>query len=240
MKDRSDRLIVPASVFAAFFAIPIAIWLESIDKFSINDLHDVSKYSIIFGFPGYLMHWLATTFVLSFDWFRLVDPKKLMNSFGINNENVCSEELRTSLLAEFHLRFHSHAPQSLIDHGTRRNTAMYISLSSAFAAVTGAVAAIIVIVTVFKDAPILLFERMCYYYLFVVVFAAISMWLSWKWNREYWEVCWIWIGWDIVTRPPPSDWQDEIRKKYITENMPRRCLIIGVIMLVLTNLARQR
>ena len=53
--------------------------------------------------------------------------------------------LREEVLAEFHVRLHSRAPQSFIDFCTRRNTSWYVAINSCVAIVIGCFFAVFII-----------------------------------------------------------------------------------------------
>ena len=133
--------------------------------------------------------------------------------FGINtnlSDRKIEKALRELLLAELHIRLHSHAPQSLIDHCSRRNSAWYIALNSTIASFLGWGLAFLVMLS----NP-LLFNHLCNdqligfrstWGIFLIVFPGLLFFQAWRWNSEFWQVCWKWVVWDLIKHPTPADW----------------------------------
>ena len=222
MNGRRDRILVPSAV--ALIAIGATLWLSSggarnpTDWF--NGLSDawlgflVGAGIVTVGI-GYLCNALFTLWMLRRESCRFVDFARLMSAFGLRimdarRRKVIVGQLHERLLDEFHLRFHSHAPQSLIDHCSRRNTAWYVAKTSALASIAGWLVAVA-----------MTFGGRCHvdtiscteitgvvlsFAVFAIVIPGTLNWQGTKWNREFWGVCWKWIAWDLQSHQPPSDW----------------------------------
>lgn len=113
---------------------------------------------------GYICQAIVTPLMFFCPRIRFInDLEYLFRAFGITNLDNISTKLaslgchtstkkirrilRDLLLAEFHIRLHSHAPQQLIDHCSRRNSAWYIALDSAAAFMLGFLFASLVILS---------------------------------------------------------------------------------------------
>jgi hypothetical protein len=165
---------------------------------------------------GYLCNALFTIWMLNRETCRLVDFSKLMLAFGLSvprdRKLSCYQQrrLEEQLLAEFHLRLHSHAPQSLIDHCSRRTSGWYIAKTSALASIIGWIVAVAIIFTsqgcVFTASCREVIGGVMSFVAFVLVIPYALCWQGTKWNQEYWGVCWKWIYWDQQTHPLPQDW----------------------------------
>ena len=163
---------------------------------------------------GYLCNALFTFWMLSCRKSRLYDFSKLILAFGlVRKKELCEEQLQKledELMDEFHLRLHSHAPQTLIDFCSRRNTGWYISKTSALASIGGWIAACFMIY-IYSSACHPSSEIVGVVASFVIFFVVIPCVLSKLgtiWNREFWGVCWKWIHWDLKSQSdwPPIDW----------------------------------
>lgn len=164
---------------------------------------------------GYLCQIIATSSMFFFPRIRLVDFDRLVRVFGIPPDpRIDKKALREELLAEMHIRLHSHAPQSLIDHCSRRNSAWYIAFSSAVASPLGWFLAFLVMWS-HTGSLASLRDQMCTaqglgfgfaFVLFVILFPSLLIYQGWRWNREFWEVCWKWLHWDLATHPISDDW----------------------------------
>lgn len=232
MNGRRDRILVPSAV--ALTAIGTTIWLASGGEMSpIDWLHGFSDETLKFLVGagvitvgiGYLCNALFTLWMLLRQRCRLVDLYKLMSAFGLwmdppDKKFSCRRwlkqrkewrRLEEELLDEFHLRLHSHAPQSLIDYCSRRNTAWYVANTSAYASLLGCLVALTI---VFASHGCIFTTSFIAYaglpiFVFIIVIPLALFWQGARWNREFWGVCWRWIGWDRQTHSPGRGWLSE-------------------------------
>jgi hypothetical protein len=156
--------------------------------------------------------------MLSSERCRLVDFSELMLAFGLKirsgaNKRVIREKLQQRLLNEFHFRLHTHAPQSFIDHCSRRNTAWYIAKTSVVASWLGWLIAVVVLFARAGIPPASckqLAGIVASIAVFVIVIPLALSRQGTKWNQEFWGVCWMWIHWDRQSHPAPHGWLGEL------------------------------
>jgi hypothetical protein len=230
---RQERFLIPGTV--AFLAALLTLWacagLETgpvkwLPFIGTNQdvLPPVLSFIAALGIAnlgvGYMCHIIYTAVMLKIDCIRFIDLRRLVRAFGLDASKVGDaslQRIREDLLAEFHLRLHSHAPASLVAHCSRRNSGWYIAQTSALALVLGWVFAVLVMTSqagglcqlwseLKSDHP---FSSIVVTLLFVVLLPVPLWWQGHRWNREFWEVCWKWIGWDVTTHPC-GDWLREL------------------------------
>ncbi len=226
MQGRQDRVLIPASiVFISSFIILWSavgfnknpfIWFEFVQ---VTEGKEILALLAALGITniglGYVCNIFFVTLMMVYPRARFIDFNNLIRAFGLAG-NLCREQqkcLTEPLLAEFHLRLHSHAPQSLIDHCSRRNSAWYIAKTSSFAFAIGWIFAFCVIWNKEGDplafyaglkSPTKYYFALTFFFIFIVF--PIASWLQGtRWNREFWEVCWKWVTWDVSTHPLPDD-----------------------------------
>lgn len=227
--NRKERILVPSAV--ALISIGSTLWLASGGTQNpirwFNDLPPgaAPQFNAMLGFLvsagivtvglGYLCSAVFTLYMLQSEKCRLIDFSKMMYAFGLRmredaNKKSVRRDLQDRLLDEFHIRLHSHAPQSLIDHCSRRNTVWYLAKTSAFASIVGWLAALWMIYA--RDGFL---RASCWWQIAGVVASGVvflvviplALWQQGtRWNREYWGVCWKWIAWDLQSNQAPSDW----------------------------------
>ena len=151
------------------------------------------------------------------DFGRLVSAFEIQDVVASSDPELVYERLHEPLLAEFHLRLHSHAPQSLLDYCSRRNSAWYIAGTSGVALVMGWVFAVAVmwsgsrsLTDLWSCLPVPV--RVVLVLEFGLIFGACAALLvqAGRWNREFWEVCWKWITWDLRMHPVSPDWHQQL------------------------------
>lgn len=227
MNGRRDRILVPAAV--ALASICGTVWLSSGftrgptdwgDAFSSKALEFLVNAGIVTVGIGYLCNAMFVFSMLVRSTCRLIDRSKLIQAFGLEMQDTENEKLswrkkreqtqrlEEGLLDEFHLRLHSHAPQSLIDYCSRRNSAWYIANTSGIASILGWVLAAVAIFPLF---PWCVDAHSCggtvaSVFVFVVAIPGALSWQGRKWNREYWGVCWKWIGWNLESHRLRREW----------------------------------
>ena len=155
MQDRQIRFTVPAAY--ALGSTIITLWLVAgldrspFDWFTF--LKDTSSKTTNLG-PllsllvaiaitnfglGYVCHSLFTLYMFMRKSERFVDFNRLLKTFKLTPKKECKLSnqkqalLERMLLAEFHARLHSHAPSTLLDWCTRRNTAWYVAKTCSIA-----------------------------------------------------------------------------------------------------------
>lgn len=157
MDGRQNRIIIPSAV--ALVAIGVTLLLADGGTIltgwfggenSKNFPEFLVKAGVVSVGVGYLCHALFVLYTFLSSSCRFVDFSKLLHAFGLKykNGNLTRGQQRAleeHLLDEFHLRLHSHAPQTLIGFCSRRNTAWYISITSGIASVIGWLVAVIFI-----------------------------------------------------------------------------------------------
>jgi hypothetical protein len=120
------------------------------------------------------------------------------------------KRLFDALLAEFHTRFHSHAPEHLQDHCARRNTGWYIAQTSAISIALATILGIVIVrwwdkYDLYRD----------WYSFTPLVITPIVFCILWRvgarWNREFHDVIWKWIAWDTHTYQPPQGWRNNMQ-----------------------------
>jgi hypothetical protein len=230
---RQDRFLIPGTV--AFLSALLTLWvcagletgpLKWLPFIESNQdgLPSVLKFITALGVAnlgvGYICHVIYTAVMLKIDCIRFIDLHRLARAFGLDTSKAKDASLRSireDLLAEFHLRLHSHASASLVAHCSRRNSGWYIAQTSALALVLGWVFAVLVMTSQAAGFCQLWSElrighpvsSIVVTLLFVVLLPAALWYQGHRWNREFWEVCWKWIGWD-VTAHPCSEWLREL------------------------------
>lgn len=190
---------------------------------------------------GYLCSAIFTLRMLSSETCRLIDFSELMSAFGLriqpgvpnkkqlirqlmkpvwsgrrsaarSGARTFASSLEERLLNEFHLRLHSHAPQSLIDHCSRRNTAWYIAETSAVASWVGWLVALIILLSGRGIGPSCkeIAGIVASFLVFFIVIPLALCWQGTRWNQEFWGVCWKWIAWDRQSHRAPHGWLGEL------------------------------
>lgn len=221
MNGRRDRILIPSAI--ALIAIGGTLWLASGGTMGPTNWFGFSgetpKFLVGAGIVtvgiGYLCNALFTLVMLMNETCRLVDFSKLISAFGltITKGNLKPEErtrLEEELLDEFHLRLHSHAPQTLIDYCSRRNTAWYIAITSGIASIIGWSIAVCILFAdlwcVCTDSPMSCGGAIASFAVFAIVIPWALFCQGAKWNREFWGVCWKWIEWDRISHVLPHEW----------------------------------
>lgn len=234
MNGRKDRILVPSAV--ALIAFGATLLLAS-DITRCPCLWLYCKSGTMFDFPellvstgiltvgiGYLCHALFTCWTLKCRESRLVDFPELISVFGLTKKKLSNEELQKlnedelqkledELLAEFHLRLHSHAPSTLIDFCSRRNTGWYVAKTSAIASIIGYYVALLLMCYISAEPfrhPVVLVILGAIFVLFIPSTLCLQ---GTKWNQEFWAVCWKWICWDIQSHPFPPEWPKRMKDK---------------------------
>jgi hypothetical protein len=237
MNGRRDRILIPSAV--ALISMGSTLWLANLRTKDMTDLLSLNVPSlnptldflvgagIVTIGIGYLCNALFTLRMLCSEKCRFIDFSKLVSAFGLSEpkyekQSWCQQrkewkQLKEELLDEFHLRLHSHAPQSLIDYCSRHNSAWYIAKTSALASILGCFVAIGIIFTSSRCVDIASSKGAVSIAVFVVVIPLALSWQGTVWNREFWGVCWKWIAWDQQTHPLPKSWfkmQQEARVEH--------------------------
>jgi hypothetical protein len=229
MQDRQHRFIIPATItlistiltlwfFVGLDQNPLRCWFQPSCSTQQTELSLFLDFLIPVGVTnlglGYICNILFTLWMMSNNKERFVDFERFIYSFHLEIDNSYKDDINKSLrklLAEFHLRFHSHAPQTLIDFCTRRNTAWYTAKTCSIAFAIGWLFAIAIIwsnKTCLNQMGLAIFISA----LMVIVFPFILWRQGTRWNEEFWEVAWKWIEWDIDTHPLPDDWSNCLPK----------------------------
>jgi len=125
-------------------------------------------------------------------------------------------KLVDALLAEFHTRFFSHAPERLQDHCAHRNTGCYIAQTSAISVALAWIFGI-GFVCWRKEYDLYIVRIFIALALMLIVFRILWR-VGDRWNREFWDVAWKWIAWDTYTNKPPESWLNEMKKLIPKEN----------------------
>ena len=224
-------------------------WFHFISNVQANEIKLILNILLAFGVSnigiGSICYAATTLLFMIFPKIRITDLDELTKAFGFSQTELKSHELNSKLnmisrfklerkkrkwlirmlLAEFHLRFHSHAPQALIDHCSRRNSSWYISLNNAFASIFAWLFALLIMLNYYGGLSSLL-DLLCRtqrtgllvsLLVFLVVLPIILFIQGCKWNKEFWDVCWKWIYWDIKTNPGPENmdlWHNQIVEKW--------------------------
>jgi hypothetical protein len=153
----------------------------------------------IFGTPGIPYGGWLKNIPLSKAYMR----KKLVKALGISVEDrqhIAYSESTT----EASLRFHSHAPDEVINFARRRLTAVYIALNSIWALVIGFIFGLLAIYILSKFS-ILGFNIP---YIIILVILVILLIASLYWNakqaaEEQWDFVCKFIEWDVETHRYP-------------------------------------
>ncbi len=237
MNDRKDRILIPSTVALIAFVSTVVLasditrcpylWHFCISGKTIDSdfLNILLSTGIITVGIGYLCHALFTGWTLFSRKSRLVDFTKLISAFCLTDKKLSNEDLEEltggeqqkledELLAEFHLRLHSHAPRKLIEFCTRRNTLWYVAMTSSFASILGYLAALAVIFHLDPNPC----SHVCGLFLLLAIFSVVTGVLFFqgtKWNREFWAVCWKWIYLDVRAYPFPSEWPERMKDTYL-------------------------
>jgi len=150
MQGRQERTLVPGAIslistmmtlwlIAGLRESPF-IWLPSVQTNSDKLLSPILIFLASVAVGNYGIGHVCQAILMGFTFLcyrtRFVDPKRLIDTFNVPVEfkrRIFSKALREPLLAEVHLRLHTRARQSLIDHCSRRNSGWYINSSSAIA-----------------------------------------------------------------------------------------------------------
>ncbi len=220
-ENRKDRMIIPAAVglgstfLTLWFGIGLhrdpAAWFGA----QTGDFKGLLALLLTIGVAnyglGYLCNAIHSGIFMLWRHERFVDFDRLASIFGVpTTKSYCRKSLRlleNEILGAFHLRLHSHAPPSLIDWCSRRNSAWYISRASLFAMIIGYGLALSIMSTscssafqnVWLNTHRPLFIGIS---IFVLVVASIALWFQGdRWNREFWEVCWKWLEKDVKLKP---------------------------------------
>jgi hypothetical protein len=116
------------------------------------------------------------------------------------------------ILAEFHIRLHSHAPDNLIQHCRRRNQLWYTALNTASAFPIGCFLGLGVMLSYYETIP---FPNLCLeqkigiaiaVFISVLLMPFVLFVHSHKWNKEFWEVGWKWLHWDLQNNSMERSW----------------------------------
>lgn len=166
MGGRQNRILIPSGV--ALISFGSTLWLVSGGTNSLFDLfggeNKELKFLVNAGVAtlgiGYLCNALFVIWMFLWPATRFGDFQRLMQAFGIEETKSRElrwweiflhrqrwrrwEQLKQPLLDEFHLRLHSHAPQTLIGYCSRRNTGWYIAYTSGLASIIGWLAACVI------------------------------------------------------------------------------------------------
>ena len=228
MQGRQERVLIPSAI--ALFSMMITLWAGAgfndspftwfpfIQQSEEQWLKIISTIGIASLGIGFICQAIVTCLFFHFPGIRFFNKgENLFEAFGINcadyPEKEIRKELREVLLAEFHARLHSHAPQSLIDFCSRRNSAWYIALNSAVGTILGLLFAVVVMMN-----HVGCYSSLCNYLcpaqqnrllltsLLLLVFTTILWIQGCRWNKEFWDVCCKWIYWDIQTHRPDTNW----------------------------------
>lgn len=126
------------------------------------------------------------------------ESKKLSDSYRLND-----------LTAEISIRFHSHAPEELVNWQARRLTAVYVAYGSGIAAVLGTLVGAVVLTTQLEIyVPILSgcalaigIVKAVSIAIFLLSFAAACFENARCATREHWDVICKFLTWDLETHP---------------------------------------
>lgn len=229
MNGRKDRILIPSAVALIAFSATLLLasvitkhlWLNCISSTTFDFPKILVSTGIITVGIGYFCHALFTGWTLRCRESRLVDFPKLISAFGLSNEKLCQlskneqQKLEDELLAEFHLRLHSHAPRKLIEFCTRRNTEWYVAITSLLALWFGYIGALVAINLLdlgpcsHGDTHFLV--AMAILFIIILIISCVLFFQGTKWNREFWAVCWKWIYLDVRSYPFPSEWPERMK-----------------------------
>lgn len=240
MNDRKDRILIPSTVALIAFGATVllasditrcpCLWLYCVSGTTFDFLKILVSTGIITVGIGYFCHAVFTCWTLYCRKSRLVDFPKLITAFGLIDEKLSNEDLQDKvkqltkdelrkledeLLAEFHLRLHSHAPRKLIEFCTRRNTVWYVAQTSSLASLFGYVAALLTICHLDPNVRSHLCGLVLLGAIFLLFIPCVLSRQGTKWNREFWAVCWKWIYLDVRAYPFPSEWPDRMKDTYL-------------------------
>ena len=150
MDGRKDRILVPAGM--ALVAFIATLWLgggEHLIHCVIGKDGAVNYSRLLIGavIPlgiGYFWNIIFVTCMFLCPSLRFEDFHKFLSAFGLKPNSDTQpkwkkewRELSDALFDEFHLRLHSHAPQTLINYCSNRNTAWYMAINSGIASILG-------------------------------------------------------------------------------------------------------
>jgi hypothetical protein len=241
MRVFEQRILVPAAI--VFMSMLVTLWFSiGLEKnpfqwfpFAVQpnktDAKPLFELLIALGITnvaiGYICHGLFTFWMMVWPRERFIDVDRLLGAFGLQVKVKCEsqrkkihKEIRPYLLAEFHTRLHSHAPDKLIEHCTHRNTSWYVAKTSAIASYVGCLLAVAIMWSSSANfvAPCLdqVFQQPTTRWgfgiaslMFLVVIPGYLWWQGGEWNREFWHVCWKWIVWDLHTNPMEKPKREE-------------------------------
>lgn len=212
MHDRIQRYVIPATIVLMTAVLTVLVGTQGIKGTDVwRGLTAAGNSGIISAIItvaitnlglGYVCHAIFCA-VMFRQKERIVDRGRLLQAFGLKTQSLCSHQLE-ALLGEFHLRFHTTAPESLREHCTRRNSAWYIAKTCAIAVIVGlAVAAFYV-----WSQPDL---KVCWlpssiWVVLMLAFSGMSWNVGTRWNKEFWEVAWGWIAGDVKEHPLCDNW----------------------------------
>lgn len=241
MQGRRERVLIPASI--ALTSMLVTLWASAgltnspFTWFPFVPGPEGKELSALLGVLaavgitnlgiGYICQVIITFVIFWRPKYRFIDFNKLVKAFAIKipcklEEKQVLNILMEPLLAELHIRLHSHAPQPLIDHCSRRNSAWYIALDSIMACWLGWILAFLVMWS--KVGSFLVFQRPCIsqligflitLLLFIFIFPYLLYKQGRRWNMEFWEVCWKWITWDLLTHPSPDIWRNDLMQRLL-------------------------
>lgn len=232
MEGGKERLLVPAPII--LIIIGMTLWLSaglSRNPLIWFDFGQDWKYlvpSIIaigvtnLGF-GYILNIIFVARFFSKKESRYADFRRFLSTFRIKIEDGRPVQdyykyLEEPVLAEFHFRLHSRAPQSFIDWTIRRNTAWYIAKASAVASVIGWIIAFLIICSRKGSIPAIIKELcaeqiaglIASIALFIFILPVMLSKQGTKWNKEFWEASLIWLHEDINAHGLPDRWPESL------------------------------
>jgi hypothetical protein len=217
MDQRIQRYVIPATIVLMTAVLTVWVgaqpanpqfswWQKIFELGNTGIISTVITIAITNLGLGFVCNMIFYVVMFSWPKERFVDTSRLLQAFGLDDSTNDSIQLRNALMGELHLRLHSHAQTSLLEHFTRRNSGYYIAKTSAIAVIAGLVLAIIILV---KERDFI--EINCPGFIIVLISLLIFAGASWRvgtqWNREFWEVVWNWLPRDRVENPLTEPWR---------------------------------